>query len=240
MHGQWNAGAARAPVAGPAAVVPTAPSLHTTHDATCHIPPATCISTWFHRITALHTRWVPGGGAHRRAGGRACPPSVLPATTRSKRETSGSCLTQSRCVRTRPGGGDAGGGVGGDCAPGNSNYRLFYDSAPSAACEVVVSGSGHFQFLDRQSLLQQAVCAQVRFRHPHLPQLQFARLCPRGHRGHRQLTRGSCRSCPAAAVVCPGDPLKPCGSSGLYAHRDCQWCKQWLLGTACRFGYWYH
>lgn len=181
-----------------------------------------------------------GGGAHRRAGGRACAPSVLPATTRSKRETSGSCLTQPRCVHARPGGADAGGGVGGDCAPGNSNYRLFYDSAPSAACEVVVSGSGHFQFLDRQSLLQQAVCAQVRFRHPHLPQLQFARLCPRGHRGHRQLTRGSCRSCPAAAVVCPGDPLKPCGSSGLYAHRDCQWCKQWLLGTACRFGYWYH
>lgn len=56
----------------------------------------------------------------------------------------------------------AGGGVGGDCAPTGSNYRQFYDAAPSVAWEVVVSGGGHFQFLDRQSLLQQAVCRPVR------------------------------------------------------------------------------
>ena len=53
--------------------------------------------------------------------------------------------------------------------PSAANYQRFYAAAPGAAWEVVVSNAGHFQFLDGQSMLQQAVCAQVR-RAPCAPQ----------------------------------------------------------------------
>lgn len=56
----------------------------------------------------------------------------------------------------------AGAGIGGDCAPGNSNHNRFYAAAPSVAWAVEVTDAGHFQFLDHQTTLQQAVCLQVR------------------------------------------------------------------------------
>jgi hypothetical protein len=55
----------------------------------------------------------------------------------------------------------AGASLGGDCVPAAANYERFYGAAPSVAWEVVVANAGHFQFLDSQTLLQQAVCAQV-------------------------------------------------------------------------------
>lgn len=56
----------------------------------------------------------------------------------------------------------AGGGLAGDCAPVESNHNKFYAAAPGVAWEVVIADCGHFQFLDRQSLVQQAICGQVR------------------------------------------------------------------------------
>ncbi|NJR43296.1 MAG: hypothetical protein HC767_12205 [Akkermansiaceae bacterium] len=43
-----------------------------------------------------------------------------------------------------------------------SNYDKFYTAAPGVAWEVVIADCGHFQFLDKQSLVQQAICGQVR------------------------------------------------------------------------------
>ena len=55
-----------------------------------------------------------------------------------------------------------GASLGGDCVPTGSNYERFFDAAPGVAWEVVIANAGHFQFLDSQTLLQQAICLQVR------------------------------------------------------------------------------
>jgi hypothetical protein len=68
----------------------------------------------------------------------------------------------SRCFRRSDTKFDAGGGIGGDCAPLGSNYDKFYTAAPGVAWELVIADTGHFQFLDKQSLVQQAICGQVR------------------------------------------------------------------------------
>jgi hypothetical protein len=47
--------------------------------------------------------------------------------------------------------------------PGTSNHNSFYAASPSVAWQVEVADAGHFQFLDRQSPLQQALCLQVSF-----------------------------------------------------------------------------
>lgn len=53
-----------------------------------------------------------------------------------------------------------GSALGGDCVPSNSNYALYYEAAPGAAFEAVLSDAGHLQFLDsRGSNLLDAVCA---------------------------------------------------------------------------------
>jgi hypothetical protein len=56
----------------------------------------------------------------------------------------------------------AGGAIGSDCAPKGSNYEQYFAAAPSVAWKVVIDDTGHFQFLDKQSTLQRAVCAQGR------------------------------------------------------------------------------
>jgi hypothetical protein len=56
----------------------------------------------------------------------------------------------------------AGGGIGGDCVPVESNHEKFFAAAPGTAWEIVIEECAHFQFLDRQSLVQQAICGQVR------------------------------------------------------------------------------
>ncbi|KAK9820264.1 hypothetical protein WJX72_008273 [[Myrmecia] bisecta] len=53
-----------------------------------------------------------------------------------------------------------GSGLGGDCVPKASNYRLFYDACTAPTWELVIRNAGHFQFLDQQSAMQRAVCAQ--------------------------------------------------------------------------------
>jgi hypothetical protein len=45
--------------------------------------------------------------------------------------------------------------------PGNANYDRFYAAAPSVAWQVQLHDAGHFQFLDTQTALQQAICLQV-------------------------------------------------------------------------------
>jgi hypothetical protein len=51
-----------------------------------------------------------------------------------------------------------GSGRSGDCAPSYSNYQRFYQAAPSACWQVVLSEAGHFQYMDSSSPLLQAVC----------------------------------------------------------------------------------
>lgn len=58
-----------------------------------------------------------------------------------------------------------GGGKAADCAPRESNYRKFFDATTDNAWEVVLKDAGHFQFLDGQSSIQEAVCIQGN-RHP--------------------------------------------------------------------------
>lgn len=53
-----------------------------------------------------------------------------------------------------------GSGKGADCAPRESNYTNFFDATNDSAWEVVVKEAGHFQFLDDQSSIQEAVCIQ--------------------------------------------------------------------------------
>eukprot|EP00798_Chlamydomonas_sp_ICE-L_P004261 gene4261-14373_t len=51
-----------------------------------------------------------------------------------------------------------GAGVGGACAPEQSNYRKFYEASNSPSWEVLIRNAGHFSFLDDQSPFQRAVC----------------------------------------------------------------------------------
>ncbi|KAA6427900.1 MAG: hypothetical protein FRX49_02562, partial [Trebouxia sp. A1-2] len=69
-----------------------------------------------------------------------------------------------------------GSGLGGDCAPKAANFRqvamnhqsfpcieaslLFYEACTAPAWMVSIEQAGHFQFLDKQSSMQRAVCAQ--------------------------------------------------------------------------------
>lgn len=53
-----------------------------------------------------------------------------------------------------------GSSLGGDCVPANANYSKFYAASPGTAWEVLLNDTGHFQFLDRQTIVQQAICAQ--------------------------------------------------------------------------------
>ncbi|KAL3132591.1 hypothetical protein ABBQ32_009124 [Trebouxia sp. C0010 RCD-2024] len=55
-----------------------------------------------------------------------------------------------------------GSGLGGDCAPKAANFRLFYEACTAPSWMVSVEQAGHFQFLDKQSSMQRAVCAQGR------------------------------------------------------------------------------
>ena len=52
-----------------------------------------------------------------------------------------------------------GAGHAGDCVPLEANYNRFYAGSPGGAWELVVHDAGHFQFLDRVSTLQGAVCS---------------------------------------------------------------------------------
>ncbi|GFR52302.1 hypothetical protein Agub_g14839, partial [Astrephomene gubernaculifera] len=51
-----------------------------------------------------------------------------------------------------------GGGLGGDCAPRQANYRRFFSACTGAAWEVGIQEAGHFQFLDSPNGLQRALC----------------------------------------------------------------------------------
>ncbi|GIL66048.1 hypothetical protein Vafri_19596 [Volvox africanus] len=51
-----------------------------------------------------------------------------------------------------------GGGLGGDCAPRQANYRRFFAASTAPSWEVAIPEAGHFQFLDSLSGLQRALC----------------------------------------------------------------------------------
>ncbi|KAG2491734.1 hypothetical protein HYH03_009897 [Edaphochlamys debaryana] len=51
-----------------------------------------------------------------------------------------------------------GGGVGGDCAPRQSNFRRFFAASGAPCWEVAIPEAGHFQFLSELSPLQRALC----------------------------------------------------------------------------------
>ncbi|GLC53890.1 hypothetical protein PLESTB_000800700 [Pleodorina starrii] len=51
-----------------------------------------------------------------------------------------------------------GGGLGGDCAPRQANYRRFFAASSAPSWEVAIPEAGHFQFLDSLSGLQRALC----------------------------------------------------------------------------------
>ncbi|GLI59127.1 hypothetical protein VaNZ11_000916 [Volvox africanus] len=51
-----------------------------------------------------------------------------------------------------------GGGLGGDCAPRQANYRRFFAASTAPCWEVSIPEAGHFQFLDSLSGLQRALC----------------------------------------------------------------------------------
>ncbi len=51
-----------------------------------------------------------------------------------------------------------GSGLGGGCAPSESNYARFFDASRGPSWEVDIRDAGHFSFLDQASPLQRAVC----------------------------------------------------------------------------------
>ena len=53
-----------------------------------------------------------------------------------------------------------GGGHSEDCIPVQSNYKRFFEGASSRAMLCNVKEAGHFQYLDRTSMVQAAVCSE--------------------------------------------------------------------------------
>ncbi|GAX79658.1 hypothetical protein CEUSTIGMA_g7099.t1 [Chlamydomonas eustigma] len=53
-----------------------------------------------------------------------------------------------------------GSGLGGVCAPTESNYSHFFEASRGPAWEVDIRDAGHFSFLDQESPLQRAVCPE--------------------------------------------------------------------------------
>ncbi|KAK9808325.1 hypothetical protein WJX73_001885 [Symbiochloris irregularis] len=52
-----------------------------------------------------------------------------------------------------------GSGLGGDCVPSNANFRYFYNACTGPSLQVALRDVGHFQFLDKQDMMQRSVCA---------------------------------------------------------------------------------
>lgn len=50
--------------------------------------------------------------------------------------------------------------MGSDCAPIEANYNKFYEASMGPVWEVIIKESGHFQFLDNQTMTQKFICAQ--------------------------------------------------------------------------------
>ncbi|CAG9462582.1 unnamed protein product [Pedinophyceae sp. YPF-701] len=101
--------------------------------------------------------------AASRAASRAAEPARKDLPTNAECRIPGLCLGARAMARTQPlPMVVVGAGRGGDCAPRDANYTRFYDACTGPAWQLLVRDAGHFQFLDRKSALQSAVCAEGR------------------------------------------------------------------------------